>query len=103
MEMLWVDPVERVRGGHKRHTYSRGNGAMLRDCKTSDGFDAGSIAKDRDQLTRVEVDDYCTDPNACQTCIRANDLSDYAEQLDSQTAGAESVDVDPFGVFTDDN
>lgn len=98
--MLWVDPVERVRGGRKRHCYTKQDGAMLRDCNTSDGFDAGSIAKDRDQLTRVEVDDYCRDANACQTCLRANDLSDYAAQLGPDGAG--EVSYDPFGVFTDD-
>lgn len=96
--LVWADPIERVRSGRKRHLYSKADGSYLRDCNTSDGFDAGSIAKDRDQLARIDLDDYITDPNTCHRCLSTNDLLDYAQR--HQPGGrAEDVSYDPFGVF----
>jgi hypothetical protein len=107
--MIWVDPIERARHGRKRHAYrlaeataqvTGGGETAYRVCGSNRG--GTSITMSTEDLRRVEDTEFAVFPNACQTCINSLDLAEYRanNQLRSGT-GADTVDYDPFGVFTD--
>lgn len=100
MTLLWADPQMRATDGNKRHLYAETDGRLVRRCGERSGKRIHS-PKTGNELCREDHADFATDPNACLDCIRVAGLKPYRDKNYSGSNGAESVDYDPFGTFSD--
>lgn len=100
-DLVWVDPIERVGSGMKRHIYDdhgKQNSARnlkSRVCGVSDTSSPPITVPDK--LERVEATEFAHDPNACKHCLKYTGLLPESKRPGGK--GAASVKFDPFGVF----
>lgn len=95
MNNVWTDPVERVGSGRRRHLYTVRRGDLLgRRCGTVDHVNGTRTSMSKSDLERIDAIEFAKDPNACRRCKTVAGLDD----IDVPSAGAATVEYDPFGV-----
>lgn len=104
-DLLWADPQDRTvaaasthRKALKRHIYVKEGSELVRRCGATGMSNRSTVTED--DLMRVEPEEFAADVNACDNCLSYSNLEDVAQN--ARSGGAEEVDYDPFGVFTDE-
>jgi hypothetical protein len=95
--LIWVDSIDRVGNGAKRHIYEKDGTVYARLCGIADN--RGHAAASTSELVRVEDTEFAVNVNACEKCVEVSGLGPYREENMNAGSGADNVDYDPFGVF----